>query len=376
MHVAVLGAGYAGIAATRQLETALADDVELTLVDERETHLVQHLIHRAVREPSLSEELTMPLSELLERANHRQATVTDVDPDAGTVEFSDGALQYDAGIVALGAETAFYGLPGVREQAVALKRLEHATRIREGFESVPANGRVVVCGAGLSGVQIAGELAALGRDRGTEPAVVLVEQEGTVAPRFSEPFQRALADELDQRGVTVRTNATVTGVDAETLHLAGEEQLGYDQLLWTGGIAGGGALAGNRPQVRATLRLGDRTLGAGDAVQAVDADGQLAPASAQTAVRQAGVAATNAERLLEHHRAGASGFEPRLDRYRYTSPGWVVSVGNGTVAQVGGSVLRGSAARAVKTTVAAGYLGQLGSVESAASYAREQLHHE
>ena len=53
-----------------------------------------------------------------------------------------------------------------------------------------------------------------------------------------------------------------------------------------------------------------------------------------------------------------------------------MSVGDGTVARVGGSELRGSAARAVKTTVAAGYLGQVGDVESAAAFVREQFGHE
>lgn len=375
MHVAVLGGGYAGVAAARELETTLPADVDLTLIDQRDTHLVQHLIHRVVREPSLSETLQIPLSSLLDRADHRQAQVRDVDADAGSVTLADGSLSYDVGVLCLGARTAFYGLSDVRENATPLKRIEHAEQIREEFGTVPADGRVVVCGAGLSGIQIAGELAALGRDRGAEPAVVLLEQEGSVAPRFSAPFQRAIADELDEQGVTVRPNTTVTGADADALRLEDGTHLDYDQLIWTGGIAGGDALSGARPQVRATLRFGGRTFAAGDAVTVIDADGQLAPASAQTAVRQAGVAASNAAQLLAHRRESTGGFEPRFDRYRHDSLGWVVSVGDGTVAQVGGSVLRGSAARAVKTTVAAGYLGGLGGVESAAGYVREQFQH-
>lgn len=375
MHAVVLGAGYAGVAATRQLESALSDDVDITLVERRDTHLVQHLVHRAVRDPSLADRLEIPLPTLLDRAEHRQATVSDVDPDAGGVELDGGSLSYDVGIACLGARTAFYGLAGVREHATPLKRLEHAERIRDDFDTVPADGRVVVCGAGLSGIQIAGELAAMGRDRGSAPTVVLLEQESTVAPGFSAPFRRAIAEALDEQGVTVRTNATVSAAEADALELADGDRLGFDQLIWTGGIAGNDALSGSRPEVRATLRLGDRTFAAGDVARVVDADGQLAPASAQTAVRQASVAASNAERVLRHERNDAGEFGPRLERYRHDSRGWVVSVGDATVAQVGGSVLRGSAARAVKTTVAAGYLGGLGSVESAAEYVREQFRH-
>jgi NADH dehydrogenase len=376
MHVVVLGAGYAGIAVTRQLEQELPPDVDLTLVDESETHLVQHLIHRAVREPGLAERLTIPIADLVDRAEHRQAHVTGLDPDEGLVEFADGTLSYDVGIVCLGARTAFYGIPGVEAHATPLKRLGHVEQIREEFESVPADGRAVVCGAGLSGIQIAGELAALADEREAPPAVLILEQKDSVAPAFPERFQTAVSEELDAQGVTVRTGATVTEAGSDALETDSVGTLGYDQLVWTGGISGGDELGGERPQAQATLRLGERTFGAGDAVRVVDSDGQAVPASAQTAVRQADVAATNAARLAAYHRDGSSGFEPQLQRYRYQGLGWVVSVGDGTVAQVGGSVLRGSAARAVKTTVAAGYLGQLGAVESAAEYVRGAFEHE
>jgi NADH dehydrogenase len=370
MHVVVLGAGYAGIATTRQLESELPSTATLTLVDESETHLVQHLIHRVVREPALAERLRIPITDLIDRAEHRQAHVTGIDPEEGVVEFADDSLSYDVGVVCLGARTAFYGIPGVEEHATPLKRLAHAERIREEFESVPADGRAVVCGAGLSGIQIAGELAALAGERERPPEVLLLEQKDSVAPEFPGQFQTAVAEELAAQGVTVRTGATVAEARSDALALENGDTLEYDQLVWTGGIGGGDGLGGDRPQVRATLRLGERTFGAGDAVRVVDSDGQPVPATAQTAVRQASVAAENTARLVEHHCDGRSGFEPRLQRYRYDSLGWVVSVGDGTVAQVGGSVLRGRAARAVKTTVAAGYLGQLGAVESAAEYVR------
>lgn len=372
MHVVVLGAGYAGIAATLDLELSLPSSVDITLVDERETHLVQHLVHRVVRKPALADRLEIPLDELLDRADHKQAHVTGYEPDEGVVECAEGSLSFDVGLVCLGAETAFYGIPGVREHATPLKRLDHARQIREAFEGVPNDGRVVVCGAGLSGVQIAGELTAMADAREESPDVLLLEQQDTVVPAFGTQFQTAVAEELRTQGVTVRTGTTVTGATAETVELERGGQIEHDQLVWTGGITGGKELGESRPQVRSTLRLGERTFGAGDAVSVTDDDGQSVPASAQTAVRQADVAATNATKLISHQ-AGGDGFEPRLDRYRYEGLGWVVSVGDGTVASVGGSVVRGSAAKAVKTTVAAGYLGRLGAVESATEYVAEQF---
>lgn len=369
MHVVVLGGGYAGVTLVRQLERSLPTDVDLTLVDERETHLIQHLVHRAIRKPAIADRLTVPFSRLCSRADHHRARVTGLDRDDRVVETTDGTLAYDVCAVSLGTRTAFYGLSGVEAHATPLKRLEHAARIREEFEALgETGGRVVVCGAGLSGIQVAGELAELSAAVETEPAVVLVEQADAVAPGFPAAFQAAIGEELDARGVDIRTGTTVEGATADDLLLA-EGRLGYDQLVWTGGIAGREPL-GDRPAVRATLRLDDRTFALGDAARVVDADGTAVPATAQAAVGQANTAATNVQRLVEHL-ADGDGFEPRLDRYRYTPRGWVVSVGDGTVAQVGSHVLRGRPARALKTTIGSGYLGSIGAVSDALQYAME-----
>lgn len=365
MQIAVLGAGYAGISLVRTLERSLPEEAELTLVDQRDDHLVQHLLHRVISHPELAEQLTIPFSDVLTRATHRKARVADVDPDAGHVELAEGSLDYDTGAVCLGVAPAYYDLPGLREHATPLKRLEHAEAIREEFERV-AGGRVLIGGAGLSGVQVAGELAELATD---ETEIHLLEQEETVAPGFPDRFQRAVADELATRDVTIRTGRSVERATDEAVVLADGTEVAYEQFVWTGGIRGRDALAGRRPTVRADLRLGDRTFGLGDAVRVVDADGTAAPASAQTATRQADVAATNITRLVTHD----GSFEPRLARYRYTPRGWLVSVGDGTVAQLGSSVLRGTSARAIKTTVGAGYLSDVGTIQRASEYVREKV---
>jgi NADH dehydrogenase len=372
MHVAVLGAGYAGISIARRLERSLPDADEITVVDERDTHLVQHLVHRVIRYPSLAEDLTIPIAELLDRADHRQARVTGLDPDSGRVDLSDGSLRYDAGVVALGAQTAFYDLPGVEEHATPCKRLHHAEQIRSEAHAVcETGGRIVVGGAGLAGVQVAGELAAMAATADPEVEIVLLEALDSVAPAFPQEFQRVVADELRDSGVVIRTGTAVEGADDEAVSLADGESVAYDAFVWTGGIAGQDAVDGERPQVRADLRLGDRTFAVGDAVRVVDANGEPAPPSAQTAVRQAGVAAENVRRVLDEH--DGAGFRPRLDRYRYDELGWMVSIGDATVAQVGPSILRGPAAKALKTTVGAGYLGSVDGIRRAADYVWEAV---
>ncbi len=389
MRVAVLGAGYAGLTLAKRLEDARPDD-DVVVVDEDGTHLVQHELHRVVRRPSLAEDITLDLDAVFDRATVREATVTDVDPGAGvaTIEAADEqeCLHYDAAAVCLGATTNYYDLPGVREHATPLKRLGDAREIRADFLSAlqsntPADpARVVVGGAGLSGVQVAGELAALadeetdGDGAGTDAVEVhLLEQEREVAPSFPANFQRAVRDELEDRDVTVRTGTAVERADAEGVDLASGERIACDQFVWTGGITGSPALDDERPVVRRTLRLNGTTFVVGDAGRVVDENGEAVPASAQAAVRQADVVADNIGRLLDHEREGGDGFRPRLDGYRFDSLGWLVSVGDGAVAQVGPTVLTGRPAKLLKTSVGAGYLSSVGAVENAVDLVGAEL---
>ncbi|WP_135304467.1 NAD(P)/FAD-dependent oxidoreductase [Haloarcula amylovorans] len=378
MRVAVLGAGYAGLTLARKLERSLPDEADLVVVDEQHDHLVQHELHRVVRRPSLADDITVELDEVLDCAV-RQASVTDLDADDGeaTLAPTDGdeeTLSYDVGAVCLGAETAFYDLPGVREHGTPLKRLDHAREIRTNFLALGDDDRVVVGGAGLSGVQVAGELAALADEEGIDAEVLLLEQLDAVAPSFPESFQEAVHESLVDAGVTVRTGTGVAAATDGAMMLDSDEKLPYDQFVWTGGIQGPGALDDERPVVRADLRLGESTFAVGDAARVVDSNGEAVPASASAAIREANVAAENVEALVEHrldHDDGA--FEPRLTQYRFEVPGWLVSVGNDAVAKVGPTILTGRTALALKTTVGAGYLGSVGARKNASDLVREEL---
>ncbi len=375
MRVVVLGGGYAGVVLTDKLEARLPADVDLVVVDETGEHLIQHELHRAIRRPEFAGDIVVPLDDIFDRARVEVATVESVDRGAREIALAGGtSLEYDVAAVCLGAETAFYGLPGVEEHAVSLKRLSDASQIRGEFEALveSGGGTVVVGGAGLSGVQTAGELAAFAREENAAVDVVLLEQLDSVAPSFPEQFQQAVRDELDREGVDVRTGVTVTRATDEAVETESGD-VPYDVFVWTGGIRGPDALDGERVDVRADFSVDDRTVAVGDAARVVDSEGAAVPASAQAAVREARVAARNVETLVADAREHEDGFRPRLEQYTFDSPGWLVSVGDGAVAQVGPSVFRGTAARAAKSGVGASYLAAAGGAREAVALLREEF---
>jgi len=374
MRVAVFGGGYAGLPLVRQLERQLPATDEIVLFDHSPTHTVRHEIHRVIRRPEMADAITIPFADVLDRAQHRQQRVTDIDPDnqEATLENSE-TVSYDAGAITLGIETAFYGLEGVREHATPLETVDHAHQIRaDAFEAFEVDGHIVIGGAGLSGIQVAGELAALAREENADVTITLLEQASQIAPSFPSDLRRGLREELTDRGIEIRTGTGVTRADEATIYLEDDSTVPYDQFVWTGGIKGTDA-APDRPSVPATLRLSDRTVALGDAARVTDIDGRLAPATAHTAIRQAPIAADNLTALLAFDREGGRGFEPRLERYDYDQLGWLVSVGDGAVAKVGPQLLRGPPAAAVKRSVGAGYLTTIGAVRDAVELLGEEL---
>ncbi|WP_226481437.1 NAD(P)/FAD-dependent oxidoreductase [Natrinema amylolyticum] len=374
MHVVVLGAGYAGLTLTRLLEADLPEEAEITLVDESPDHLVQHELHRVIRRPELAAAITVGLPEVLERATVRVARVEEIDRDERVVSLSTGALSYDVAAICLGARTAYYGLEGVPEHGIPLKRLAHARRIRRrALEALRDDGRIVVGGAGLSGVQVAGELAALAREERGSASIEVLEQRERVAPGFSTDFGDAIARALEDDDIEIRTGTAVVGADESGIRLESGERLPSDLFVWTGGIRGPDALGGDRPAVDGDLRLDDHAFALGDAARVVDADGEAVPASAQAAVREARTAAENIERLVGARLDGVETFEPDLESFTFESPGWVVSVGDDAVATVGSQILTGRPAKALKASVGVGYLSGVGDAGNAAGFAYREF---
>ncbi|MXR53111.1 FAD-dependent oxidoreductase [Halovenus sp. WSH3] len=398
MRVAVFGAGYAGLTVARRLERALSPEADLVVVDESTDHLVQHELHRLIRYPDLESAITVPLDNILSRARLRQATVTDIDAEEGTatLDAADGTetLEYDLAAVCLGAETAFYGLDGVEAYATPLKTTDDARTIRDHALRNPG-GTAVVGGGGLSGIQAAGELAALSDAEGLDLDVRIVEMADRIAPGFDAAFADAVRDELVARGVTIETGVAVDAADEGTVHLEDGRSLDADIFVWTGGIRGPDALGGERRPTARDLQISDSTFVVGDAAAVTDENGQAVPASAQTAVRQARVAATNIAALAgaDEEPGGSvtvpvseegeapepavaettTESRPSLSVYEPETAGWVVSVGDGAVAQVGPFVFSGEPAKAAKAAIGAGHLGSVGAIRQASELVAEEL---
>jgi NADH dehydrogenase len=341
-HVVVLGSGYAGAGTIRSLEASLDGEADVTWVSDVEYHLVLHESHRCIRDPGVGEKITIPVDDVKSPATRFvRGTVEGIDTDGRTVTLADGgSIDYDYLVVGLGSRTAFFGIEGLEEHAHTLKRLDDALGIHEDVveqasASTPGDpADVVVGGAGLSGIQAAGELAELRDERSLALSIHLVEGLDSVLPNSDPGLQAALRDRLEARGVDITTGAFVGAVDEDTVYVGEEaEEIDYDVLVWTGGVTGREAAGNtevgkddrsNRLHTAQDFRTDDeRVFAIGDCALIDQPGGDPAPPTAQAAWQAAEVVGRNVARAIRG--------QP-LRKWTYKNKGTVVSVGESAVA--------------------------------------------
>jgi len=252
-NVVVLGAGYAGAGAIKSLEDELDGEADVTWISDTDYHLVLHESHRCIRDPSVQDKVTIPVHEIKEPSTaFVQDEVVGVDVDEQVVELEDSdAVEYDYLLVALGSQTAFFGIDGLEEYAHTLKSLDDALGIhddvqqaaREASQNDPA--QIVVGGAGLSGIQTAGEIAEF-RDEHRAPIdqtenervfaigdCALIDQPGDqpAPPTAQAAWQAAeVAGENLARAVRNQPLKTWTHKDKGTVVSVGEKAVAHDVM--------------------------------------------------------------------------------------------------------------------------------------------------
>jgi NADH dehydrogenase len=216
-HVLILGGGFAGLYAAKDLRRA---PVRVTVVDRRNHHLFQPMLYQVATAGLNPSDIASPIRSILRASKNTEvllAEVQDVDVDARTVRFTDGATTgYDYLVVATGAHHSYFGHDEWEPLAPGLKSLEDALEIRRRVllafehaerETDPVRRHAyltfVIVGGGPTGVEMAGAVAeirryALRRDfRHIDPgeATVMLLEGG---PRLLPSYPESLSTQAKQ----------------------------------------------------------------------------------------------------------------------------------------------------------------------------------
>jgi NADH dehydrogenase FAD-containing subunit len=342
-RVLVAGAGFAGVRTAKRLEAHC--DVSLLAPTDRFVYLP--LIHEVLSEGVTPGTVTKRLEEILPRTTLIHGRAARVE---GKKLHTAGGevLPFDDLVVAVGAEPHDFGVPGAAEHALPFYSVGDALRANATLKVQAAEAagpvRVVVVGAGFTGVEVAGEAASLLDKLDVPREVLLLDALPEIFPRQTADFRAGVQAGLKRLGLNLETGQRIQRVVPGAVHIAAaetpERSVAADVLFWCAGVKPR-RIDGVDPHARRTLQSvsSDHVWLVGDAA---DLPRELAvPKLAQTAEEQAELVAHN---ILE---------PDDMREYAPNVKGLIVSIGHGyAVAELaGGQVFTGRVPWHVKRTL-------------------------
>lgn len=224
-RIVIIGGGYAGMSVTLRL--ARNSKAEIHLINPQARFVERIRLHEAASGRNLRE-ISIPHLLRGKGVTFHEARATYIDWRDRTVTLSNGTqLEYDRLVYALGSQTD-HTTPGVAEHALSLEGLDGAAQMTARLNTLPAQSNVLIVGSGLTGVELATELAErYPHLRWTMVARSAFEQ--GYAPAAREYFLKALA----RRKISLRTGIEVQRVESDHL-VTNEGDLPFDLCLWAG----------------------------------------------------------------------------------------------------------------------------------------------
>ncbi|SHF07513.1 NAD(P)/FAD-dependent oxidoreductase [Streptoalloteichus hindustanus] len=316
-RLVVLGAGYAGLAAAHRAARRLRGaDVRITLVNATDRFVERVRLHQLAAGQTLRD---LPLRKWVAGAGIDLvvARVTAVDAEARTVRLDAAphSLSYDTLVYALGSGADDNRVPGVAEHAFTAADADGATRLRAHLATVRSGGVVAVAGGGLTGIEVAAEVAE------SRPGLrVELYTDGRVGGWLSDRAQQHIRRAFDRLDVRVHEGVRITEVGDRALLLDDGRDREVDALVWSAGfrvpdLAGAAGLAVDgrgRMVVDGTLRSVSHpeVYGVGDAAAALTPAGAESRMSCQVGL-PAGLYVADAIASV------LSGQQPKPIRVRY-----------------------------------------------------------
>src|SRR6476660_9560153 len=257
--VVIVGAGFGGLQCAQAL---IGKPVDVLVIDDRNYHLFTPLLYQVASCLLAPAEIATPLRTLFRHApnvRYRQGRVEHVDTTAKSVTLADGdVLRYDALVLATGSTTNYYGKSDVEAQALGLKDLGEALRLRNHVltcleraviepEGDDRRRHLTFCvvGGGPTGVEYAGALAELVRlvlpreypelDH-RDVRIVLVEGTDRVLPTFPPRLSSYAQKTLERLGVEVRCNSLVDSADDRSVTLVDGTHYSTYSVVWAAGV--------------------------------------------------------------------------------------------------------------------------------------------
>jgi len=259
-RVVIVGGGFGGLTLARRLART---NFQVVLVDKNNYHQFQPLFYQVAMAGLEPSSIVFPFRKVFQKSKNvfvRVTTVREVRPAQQEILTDIGPLRYDHLVIAIGADTNWYGNEQVRANAIPMKSVSEALYLRntvfEDYErAVTADNAeqrqrfldIVVVGGGPTGVEVAGSLAEMRQHIVPKDYLDLNREEidihlvhgdprllNTMSPQASAQAEKFLRE----LGVKLWLDKVVKGYDGETVLVDDGSTIRANKVIWAAGVTG------------------------------------------------------------------------------------------------------------------------------------------
>lgn len=260
MKIVIIGGGFAGINLAKELLDFKG--IEVVLVDKNNYNFFPPLIYQvatAFLEPS---SISYPFRKFFsgkKNLKFRLGELLHVNQARNIITLNNGDLQYDKLVFATGAETNYFGMENVKQNAIPMKTLNDAIEMRntilKNLEKAAITKEIrerrklltiVVAGGGPTGVEVSGMFAEMRKsillkeypELDTSASnIYLVDGGDALLSPMSIASQKDTLKALTELGVVVKLNTRVIDYKDDTVFFQNGDQIATKNLIWAAGVS-------------------------------------------------------------------------------------------------------------------------------------------
>lgn len=256
--VVIVGGGFAGLKLALGLRKSA---FQIILLDKNNFHQFQPLFYQVATAGLEPSAISFPLRKIfhgVQNVSFRMAEAEGVDTNGKRLYTDIGFIDYDFLVLAMGADTNYFGAKNIEYYSTPMKTVSEALYIRNKIisnyeraitipkmEDRKSLMNMVIVGGGPTGVELAGAMAELRNNVFPKDypelsfknmKVVLIEAGPKLLAAMSDQAQSHALDYLQKLGVEVFLSTKVLDYDGKVVSLEGKEPIETQTLLWAAGI--------------------------------------------------------------------------------------------------------------------------------------------
>ncbi len=257
-RVVIIGGGFAGLKVMRKIKH---DGFQVVMLDKNNFHQFQPLLYQVATAGLEPSAISFPIRKILQNeddVHFRIAELEEIIADKKEISTNIGLLKYDYLVLAIGANTNFFGQQNIERNALSMKTASDAILIRntilENFENalLETNQKtinefmnIVLVGGGPTGVELAGAFAEMKKyifpkdypelDL-SQMRIVLFEASPNLLSGMSSFSSETALKYLTKLGVEVKLSTRVQDFSGSTVKVSDGSTISSRTLVWAAGI--------------------------------------------------------------------------------------------------------------------------------------------